>query len=114
MAKRNTGITHVPTPSADDRGEVRSFRKRMKNGRDILVIGTDSKEAEDIIGSRNEDIESNERKYGYWHPDVRDHADEVEIPLDHIVKDGPDQGAPRKTRTGRSIFMVPAMPWKDE
>ena len=113
MAKRNTGITHVPTPSADDRGEVRSFRKRMKNGRDILVIGTDSKEAEDIIGSRNEDIESNERKHGYWHPDVRNHADEVEIPADHIVKGQRDQGPSRTTDTGRSIFMVPAMPWKD-
>jgi hypothetical protein len=113
MAKRNTGITHVPTPSADDRGEVRSFRKRMKNGRDILVIGTNSKEAEDIIGSRNEDIESNERKHGYWHPDVRNNADEVEIPIDHIVKDHPDQPPSRTTETGRSIFMVPDLPWKD-
>ena len=93
MATKKTGVTPVPTPSADARGEVRSFRTRMKNGRDILVIGTDSKEAEDIIGSRNEDIESNERKHGYWHP---------------------DQGPSRPTDTGRSIFMVPAMPWKDE
>ena len=113
MAKRNTGITHVPTPSADDRGEVRSFRKRMKNGRDILVIGTDSKEAEDIIGSRNEDIESNERKHGYWYPDVRNNADEIESPADHITKPGAEAPPSRETGTGRSIFMVPALPWKN-
>jgi hypothetical protein len=114
MAKRKTGTTHVPTPSADDRGEVRSFRKRMKNGRDIVVIGTDSKEAEDIIGSRNEDIESNERKYGYWHPDVRDVAHEIEIPADHIMPRSKPQPPSRTTGTGRSLFMVPALPWKDD
>ena len=112
MAKRNTGITHVPTPSADDRGEVRSFRKRMKNGRDLLVIGTDSKEAEDIIGSRNEDIEANERTPGDWHPDVRKHADEVESPADHIVKGQRDQGPSRTTDTGRSILWCLPCPGK--
>ena len=43
----------------------------------------------------------------------RDNADEIEIPADHITKPGAEAPPSRETGTGRSIFMVPALPWKD-
>lgn len=106
MADRETVVRE---PTADDRGDVRAFRKRMDNGRDILVIGTNSKEAADIIATRNEDIEANQRKHGHWYPDIRNAAREVDIPPDHISKD-----LKEPPLRSRRVFTVPSLPWKDD
>ena len=110
--RKKSGMTVIKEPTADDRGDVRAFRKRMDNGRDILVVGTASKEAADIIGMRNEDIEANQRKHGYWHPDIRNAARELEIPPDHISKEPAEEIG--KTSGRRRVFTVPALPWKDD